>query len=728
MPTVETENPKPATAYSRPGTTQEVDIREVLLSLQRRWMIMAIVAAVVFGLVAFITFKQKKIYESSAKVVVSGKKSAPSDPSNIIEDISSLQGGSVKTQVEIINSPQLLRGAFNRLTKKEQDSGFRGHMSSSSYSVRALEDTDVILVTVRSLNKGASKSLANAIVQEYLDRDLARNTQAVRQGREYVERQRDATATELMKATSELAQFKRDTGLVAPGPQVSLLATSYAELSAGLNTATKEAEAAKQQLADVTSKLKGLAPEVDFQHIFSENPEYTAVRAEVVSLENRMAGLKQIYTASSPEITQTQRDLNDSKDRLKKLSATMVSQSSVQRNPAVPQLQALYATFSAGAITADAKRAGIEHQLQIAKEAMVAYPEKERQYATLEQKALLLKGTFEILTTTYFKLLIEEERTIPTGMFVSEAEASSAPSSPNVPSNLAIGALLAVFFGLLSGVVANYLDNKMHQLDDIERISGASILSLVPEISTSNDDKDNLYIGKAAPVHAFLESFRMLRNNVGFKLPGQGAKVIAVSSSLLGEGKSTVACNLAIAMSMDQKNVLIVEADLRRPTVHNKFQLSKDVGLTNLILESATLGQVIQKTAWENLTAITSGPLPPDPVEFLNTRESHAVIESLKEHFDVIILDAPPCIGLSDMQVICKLCDGIVLVTALDQTTRQQLGATIRMISQAGGRLLGHVVNRVKAQRTGYYGYYSYNSYDETTGKKKRKKRTSNKG
>lgn len=734
---IETPLPAPAPAPDPTPGNQEIDFRELLPILARRWQLMVVVALVVFGLVAFVTFTQKKIYESATKVVVEGKHSQGADTASLI-DLFNLQGTSVKTQVEIINSSELLEEAFDTLTPDEQQKGF-GSKSPPlwSYTIRAIEDTDVILITTRAREPKVAAKFANAIVNTYLKRDVTRNTQATRQGREYVQRERSSTELELLGAAAELANFKRKTGLVAPEPQVTQLATQLGQLRADQTVADKEVGAATMKLREIESQLRQLDPNVDLQQVTAENPEYAGIRTQIALLEEKAASLRQEYTPQAPERVTVEKDLADLRARLKQVPPRVVAQSVSQRNPQIEGLRSLYATYQGEVIAAQAKKSGVAAQLERLQAAVNQFPEQERQYAVLQQRVDGLKETYEILSKAYYELQVQERSNVPRGMVANKAEPSRKPSSPVVPTNLAIGALLAVFMAVLAGVIANYLDNKLHKLEDVERISGAPILSLVPEVTASNDETGNLYIGKAAPVHAFLEAMRMLRNNLAFKLPGKGCKVVAVSSALLGEGKSTIASNLAIALSMDRKKVLVIEVDLRRPTVHTKFALAKEPGISNLIMGTATEAEVTQRTAWENLSAISSGPLPPDPVEFLNSPESREVIRMLREKYDYIVLDAPPCIGLSDMQVISSVSDGIVLVTALDRTTKQQLGGAIRMINQAGGRLTGHVVNRVQPQSGsaygyygsyGYYGYYGYSAYDEETGEGKKKGRSRKKG
>jgi capsular exopolysaccharide synthesis family protein len=235
------------------------------------------------------------------------------------------------------------------------------------------------------------------------------------------------------------------------------------------------------------------------------------------------------------------------------------------------------------------------------------------------------------------------------------------------------------------------------------------VLTFVPEAKAPEGGR--LFFGVAEPNHAFTESFRLLRNNVSFALPDTKLVTIAVTSAAISEGKSTVSVNLAIALAMDGKKVLLVDSDLRRPTIHKWMDISNEVGYTSVVVGTATLEEAVQPTQWEGLSALPSGPLPPGATEFLNSKKSHDTVAKIAELYDVVVLDAPPCTGLSDMQVISKLASGVIVVACLESTPKPLLVNTMRLLRQASAPLIGIVINRTKGTGKGKYGYYGYYGY-----------------
>jgi len=264
------------------------------------------------------------------------------------------------------------------------------------------------------------------------------------------------------------------------------------------------------------------------------------------------------------------------------------------------------------------------------------------------------------------------------------------------------------------------LVNTRVRLEDIERLSGAAILSMIPEVTSPNTQNRNIYLGTAEPVGSIVESFRLLRNNI--KNSDPLAKVIAISSAYASEGKSTVALNLAIALAMDGVRVLLIDFDLRKPSVHEKVGVSNGVGVTSVLGNELRLREAIKPSDFEGVFVLTSGPLPSDSVEALNSYQTQKLIRDAREEYDFLVVDTPPCIGLSDMPVIGTLVDGIVMVVSIGKIRKRDLATAFRGLRQSGTTLLGSAT--IGTPRRGYYNYYySYYSYYSDDSKEIKPKR-----
>jgi capsular exopolysaccharide synthesis family protein len=193
------------------------------------------------------------------------------------------------------------------------------------------------------------------------------------------------------------------------------------------------------------------------------------------------------------------------------------------------------------------------------------------------------------------------------------------------------------------------------------------------------------------------------------------SNIIAITSCAPGEGKSTIVANLAISLAQSGKKVLLVDCDLRKPTIHKKFGISNASGLTSLLLKESTLEEAIYKVDIPNLGLIPSGPVPPNPSEILGSKKMGKILEDLKNYFDVILLDSPPVLVVSDLHVLASTLDGILLVATYGVTEKNAILRAKESIIKVGGKVLGVVENKIPQDAKGYgysgYGYGKYQGY-----------------
>lgn len=205
------------------------------------------------------------------------------------------------------------------------------------------------------------------------------------------------------------------------------------------------------------------------------------------------------------------------------------------------------------------------------------------------------------------------------------------------------------------------------------------------------------------PKSIISEQFRMLRANIHFSLHEQEVKKILVTSSSPGEGKSTVAVNLAVVFAQENKRVLIVDADMRKPTLHHTFKIFNTNGLSNYLSKLSTLKEVIQETFIPNLYVLTSGPIPPNPSELLASKNMEILLKSTEIMFDVVIFDVPPVLSVSDAQILASKCDGTLLVVRFGKTEKKQSLKAKNILLSSRAKIIGVVCNNHKLDKNNYY-------------------------
>ena len=214
-----------------------------------------------------------------------------------------------------------------------------------------------------------------------------------------------------------------------------------------------------------------------------------------------------------------------------------------------------------------------------------------------------------------------------------------------------------------------------------------------------------MFIVEKEPKSIAAESYRTLRTNIQYSSFDEEYKIIVVTSSEPGEGKSTTAGNLALSMAQDDKKVMLIDCDLRKPSLHKKFKISNLVGLSDVMIGKTDLVKAVHKHN-KNLVLLTSGKIPPNPSEMLSSKTMGNLLETLKENFDYIILDTPPVQAVTDAQILSTKADGTILVVRAERTRRESVQNAVNLLKKVNANIIGTVLNGLDEGRNKYYYYY----------------------
>jgi capsular exopolysaccharide synthesis family protein len=304
----------------------------------------------------------------------------------------------------------------------------------------------------------------------------------------------------------------------------------------------------------------------------------------------------------------------------------------------------------------------------------------------------------------------------------AKAEVEVRPAKPNVMINLALGAVLGLMFGLGLAFFLEYMDTTVKSLDDVEKFLGVPVLAVVP--------KNVGVLHRSSGFNPDAEAYRILRTNIEFNRRNPEANCITVTSGGAGEGKSTTLCNLATVCAQGGYSVLLIDADLRRPSLHRLFDVSNATGLTNYLTTNTRLEDVVVRTPIENLYFLPSGLLPADSAGILNSQRMSELITDVKSRFDLVLIDSPPILGVSDASVLSNEADLTLIVVQHRKLPRHMLMRVKQTVENVGGRVIGVVLNNVDVRSdsqyqyyTSYYTYYSPNNQPAIVGVQPQKRR-----
>lgn len=292
---------------------------------------------------------------------------------------------------------------------------------------------------------------------------------------------------------------------------------------------------------------------------------------------------------------------------------------------------------------------------------------------------------------------------------ITPAKAPAFPTAPNTRMYLLLGLVAGLALGVAVAVLRTTLDNKIRGEADIRRVTDAPLLG---GISFDQDATRKPLLTQAAPQSPRAESFRQLRTNLQFANVSGRAKTVLLTSSVPGEGKSTTATNLAIALADAGQAVCLVDADLRRPMVNEYLGLDRSAGLTTALVGGADVNDLLQPWGDANLFVLTSGQIPPNPSELLGSQEMKNLINRLETAFDTIVIDAPPLLPVTDAAVLSQHVGGVVLVVGSQSLKQQDLEKSMKALEMVGATVLGIVLNRLPLKGPDAYAY-SYYSHDD---------------
>jgi capsular exopolysaccharide synthesis family protein len=330
---------------------------------------------------------------------------------------------------------------------------------------------------------------------------------------------------------------------------------------------------------------------------------------------------------------------------------------------------------------------------------------KAVEYAALEREAAADRQLYENLMQRTKETGVSGQYRNSNIEIVDTAEVPQSPVLPNVRRDLLIAMLsgLALAFGLVFAF--EYFDSRIKSPDEIKTHLQLPFLGLVPSVTLK--DGEQMLLGATEVPPAFGESIKAIRTGVVFSSAEEGTRSVVVTSTAPHEGKTMVSSNLAASLAQTDQKTLIIDADMRRPRIHEVFGWLQDPGLSNILVGTATMADAIRKSAVPNLHVLPAGHIPPNPAELLGSQRFKELLRELGRQYDWIIIDAPPVMAVTDAALVGNVATGVVFVIGAEMTSRRHAAVAIEQLANAQAKFIGAILNRANVQRHGYY-YSTY--------------------
>jgi len=707
------EAPAPVRRGPEPGgdsSRRPLEVRDYLaIFRRRRWAMLAVLTAVVTSTTAF-TLLRRPSYEATTRLLVQqanvgsgGEQEMP-----LMADLVGItRARSVQTQIELLKSPLVVGPALDKLPPRLRRY-FPRNPEDVNLRVNEVKETDVIDIRVTSGSRHASTMLTDAIAQAYVDESKRVNRKATVEAANYVKGQLNSVRRKLDEARRAIREHKQRTGTFNLSDQGEAQADELARLTAEVGQARAELGAVRAQLRSLQDAARRADTTLVASRTIAQNPLVEKLKAGIADLEVQRSALAAEYTDNSRPVRELDARLAAARRRLEGQVSKVVTSEQHNVNPVRQALVQESARLQALAQAAEARTGGLTRFLNQQQAAMKQLPEEEYRLAHLTTNANVLESTYVMLNEKHQTLQISEQARLASASIVSPARVPLDPVSPNKRLNLALACIVGVLLAIGAALAIDYIDDSIHSADEVTALTQWPVLGHVPIV----DSEAQRLVAHIDQRHSGLvESYRMLRSNITFAALDEPLRSMLVTSAGMGEGKTLTACNLATVMAHDGKNVILVDSDLRRPAIHRAFGLANETGFTSVVLGGATLDEALQATEVPGLSILTSGPLPPNPPEVLNSARGRQVIEAIKQRADMVVFDSPPAAALTDAQVLSSSTDGVLLVVASQETTRPMFQRAKVILDHAGANVLGAVLNKLDPAKDGYGDYYYYYYY-----------------
>ncbi|MBN1102782.1 MAG: polysaccharide biosynthesis tyrosine autokinase [Deltaproteobacteria bacterium] len=737
----------------------QIDLRDYLrVILKRRWTLITVFAVTVMSVIIH-AFTATPIYEATTRLIIDRE-----NPNVVsIQEVMAVDAAGTdyyQTQYKIIESRAVAREVIKRLHLDESEE-FRpkpknDFLSSLKRSVgetlsfwalsitsllsvkeppqetpeEALEDSSLVgafvsrikvepirnsrLVDVsfQAKDRGLAAKAANALARAYIDKNLETKLRAAQDAVKWLNERIEEERKKVEKAEQSLLRYKEKHSIITEFS--SDVEKVTAQKLAQINQQVVEAESRRVEAETRYQQATSLSHSPDMVNSIPEvlnNDLIRQIKAMEVDLYKRISELSEKYGEKHPQMVAIDSELKT----LQKRKAQEVGR----------VINSLRSEYRVALAKENSLKAALEKQ----KKESLDLNQKAIEYGVLQREAESAKQVYELLIKRFKETSLAEEMKTGNIRIIDRAEVPKHPVKPRKGLNI----LLAVLVGLVAGTglafFFEYLDNTIKLPEDIKRHLQVPYLGPVPAFAMDGEGSDP---GTAKPelvtIHApkstASEAYRGIRTSLLFSSAEAQPQVILVSSAGPQEGKTVTSANLAVTMAQSGNKVLLLDCDMRKPSIHRVWAISRERGLSNLLVGSNELKDALIPSGVPNLDIIPCGPVPPNPSELLGSGRMQRLLAALRKNYSHILIDSPPVTAVTDAAILAKMADAILLVVRAGDTPREIVKNGLTQFRNVNAHVLGVILNGVDMGRDGYYYYQYYYYYYGEEGEKKRKARS----
>ncbi|WP_426024743.1 GumC family protein [Brevundimonas sp. TSRC1-1] len=723
------------------GLGQAIDLKRLIAVFRRRLKLFIAIVLLVLAVAIVVTVRATPLYTATANLMIDTRKENVVDAEAVLSGLTA-DTGVVDTEVEILKSRHLAETVVDTL-KLTEDPEFnpslrapgvlqsvaggvaslfgaaapdaaRARLSAieaqkvkekvvdtvlSRLSIRRAGLTYVMSVGFASEDPAKAARIANTFADRYLLDQLDAKFDATRQANEWLNGRLSDLRIEVQQAEAAVEQYRTANNLLSASG-ATLTEQEISTYNQQLATVRAQQAEAEARLRTARAQLASGSTGDDVGEALGSQVVQT-LRAQRATVSGRVADLTSRYGPRHPDMLRAQRELSDIDTQIQ------------------AEIQRIISNLEAQAQVARERTASMANSLGGARGALAANNAAGVRLNELERNAESSRTLYQSFLDRFKETSAQEGIQQSDARIVSRAAIPTAPSSPNVPLNLALGLVLAIGAGLAMIVLAEMLDSGLTTGEDIERRFNLPHLGSVPILSSVAEPADRHetpvdYVLKR-PLSSFTEAIRALRASILYSRIGQDIKVIALTSALPGEGKTTTAICLGRVAAQSGARVILVDCDLRRRNVNRLLGVEPEQGLLEVLNRSASLETAIHHDAASGLTVLPLAKNSFTPKDVFGSEAMTQLLAQLRGAYDLVILDTAPVLAVADTRILAAHADAVVFLTLWRKTPEKAISNALKLLSQSGSHVAGIAMTQVDMVAQSRYGYgdagYYYGDY-----------------
>lgn len=716
---------------SEPDQPNQSLFIDYITILRRRKILIILAFFLVFIPVMVWTFMTKPIYEAEAVIIYE----EPQDTmialdigqpfynkSAIMNLTEQLKSRTISLEVARRLPKQIYE--LYELTSTKLDSTWRHRLLSEilreNLAISSVRGSDIVQLKMRAPDPIAAQTITNTYVDIVINWNLQKNRAEITNIHSFIEKQLDDYHTQLKSTEEALQNYKEQNSMLSLSEASENVLTRLTEADVAYNQTKAEREAMEQRMRAIERKKQEIAPVLSV----GSNPVLQPLKDKLLDLEmqysrRQVQGIKE----TDPELAQLRGEIDQMKqDLVQKMLNISLRDNLIDPLSQSRTLLQESITLDIELETCKARENGLKKIVDDYNQELRTLPKQELELARLIRDKEVNDKIYSMLLEKREEARITKAGKIGDIRVIDPAEVPLNPVTPNKKKNLAIGIILGLSFGIGLAFFLESLDTSVKSETDVEKFLNLPVLALIPNINTNGEihlgrarHSKEFYTQKLLPsfvnIPHLYEAHRNLQLNFAFVNLSQNLKAILLTSAGAGDGKTLNSINMAYLFARLGTKTLIIDCDLRRPMIHKILGLKQAPGLSQVLIHETEFETAVRHLDADNLDVMPCGTLPPNPSDLLNTPQMEQLIRKLKSQYDLIILDAPPVIAVTDSIVLSSKVDGICLVVRANKTRRDAIKRAKELLGKGGTKIIGIILNDVNIKNLyGYskdYYYYS---------------------